>query len=372
MAKVLRSKYNSTGDRCVDACLNYGELRYKNEDGSPINIEVPCDKYEEAISDFEDRIKEGIVHDSVDTKEILKRGKFTYNQAKNIATEGKVKGVDFFEIDGSVECDHILGVSGSIEYALSLWNGESTQEALLKSVVRAIKVYGEEFINGLNLDNTVDINSYIRFAKNVSTIDSITDIRLYEARNYAIDNDIQIEDIDGKQKNINNMNLPLGAIGASIGLIFIQLVTNYGKNIDNNILFVILNLLCITIGTVVFMKVPKIIFDKYVKTNTKMIMDLFNEELEKSTYDNLLTEKEAHIILKNITKGEVSKLLIDMKGSVNKKISSSSLVNKESKFILDARRLIILPSEYEIKLALSKLVDKYNDKLISEYSIDSI
>ncbi|WP_042275335.1 hypothetical protein [Faecalimicrobium dakarense] len=363
MAKVLKSKYNSTGERCVDACLNYGDLRYINEDGSPINIEIPCDKYEEAVSDFEDRIREGIIQRAVETKEVLKRGAFTYNQAKNIAIDGKVRGLDFFEIDGSVECDHILGVSGSIEYALSLWNGDSTKEALLKSIIRAIKVYGEGFINGLSLDNTVDISLYTRFAKNVSTMDYMTDIKLYKARNYTIDNEVQIEGIGSKIKNMSAMNLILGLMGALIGLIFIQVATNFGKIIDNNILFLILNLLCVSIGGIIFINVPKRIIDKYVKNNTKMIMDLFNEELEIVTYDNLLTEKEAHIVLKNITKGEVSKLLMDMKGSVNKKISSNNLVSKESKFMLDARKTIVLPSEYDIKEGLNRLVGTYNEKL---------
>lgn len=372
MANALKSKYNSTGERCVDACLNYGELRYVNEDGSPVSIEIPCDKYEEAISDFEDRIKEEIIQSSIDAKELLKRGTFTYNQARNIVSEGKIKGLDFFEIDGSIECDHILGVSGSIEYALSLWNGESTQEALLKSIIRSIKVYGENFIKGLSLDNTVDIDSYIRFAKSLSTIDSMVDIKLYRIRNYAIDNDIQIESINEKHRTISNMNIPLGILGGLIGLICIQTLTNYGSNIGNELVFIILTLLSVLIGAFIFMKVPKMIIDKYVRNNTKMIMDLFNEELEKSVYENLLTEKESHIILKNITKGEVSKLLLDMKGSVNKKVSSSNLVNKESKFILDARRVIILPSEYEIKEGLSKLVDIYNDKLVNEYNVNSI
>lgn len=112
MARVLKNKYSSTGERCVDACLNYGELRYVNEDGSPIKIEVPCDKYEEAMFDFEDRIKEGITQTVLDPKEILRRGSITYNQAKVIASEGKIKGLDFFEIDGSIECEHVLGISG--------------------------------------------------------------------------------------------------------------------------------------------------------------------------------------------------------------------------------------------------------------------
>ncbi len=372
MAKILRSKYNSTGERCVDACLNYGELRYVNEDGSPISIEIPCDKYEEASSDFEDRVREGVTQSTIEPKEILKRGSLTYIQAKNLANEGRIKGLDFFEIDGSVECDHILGISGSVEYALSVWNGESKNEALVKGLVRAIKVYGEEFIKGLNLDNTVDLTSYMRFAKNLSTIESMVDVTLYKVKNYTIDNTIQIDGIDLNEKTIKNIDLPLGIAGAFLGFIIIQVCTSYGEIINNKTISILLNCVVMAIFGFIIIKGSRYITDKYVKNNTHIIMDMFNEELEKASYDNLLTDKEACIILKNITKGEVSRLLLDMKGSVNKKVSSSNIVTKETKFILDARRNIILPSEYEVKEALNRLVEKYQDKLSNEYDVNNI
>ncbi|MDO7204890.1 hypothetical protein Q5M85_12830 [Paraclostridium bifermentans] len=37
-----------------------------------MSIEIPLDKYEEAIADFEDRIKEGMTHATLEPKEILK------------------------------------------------------------------------------------------------------------------------------------------------------------------------------------------------------------------------------------------------------------------------------------------------------------
>ncbi len=371
MIKILKSKYSSSGERCVDACLNYGELRFVNEDGTPVSIEIPMDKYEEAIADFEDRIKEGMTQSTLEPKKILKRGSFTYNQAKIIANEGKVKGVDFFEIDGSVETEHILGMSGCIEYALSIWNGDSKEEALIKSIIRTIKIYGEEFIESLNLDSTVDKDAYIRFAKNLHFTSGSFDIELYKHRNYAIDEEFYLEDKKNYQK-INNVKLSLGIIGGSLAFLLVSLITNYGKLIDNMNLYIIINIICIIIGAVTFSRASKLMINKYIKDSNKEVMEMFNEEVERVSTDNLLTQKEIYIILKNITKGEFSKLLLDMKGSVNKKISSVNIVNKESKFILDARRFVILPSEFEIKQGLSILINGYKEKLSTDYNIDNV
>lgn len=372
MAKILKSKYNSTGERSVDACLNYGELRFTNEDGSPVLIEIPCDKYDEAISDFDDRVKEGITHKVFEAKEILKRGSITYNQAKIIAKEGKIKGLDFFEIDGSIECDHILGVSGSIEYALGIWNGETKDEALLKSIIRATKVFGEEFVKALNLDDSVDESVYLRFAQNIHSIESISDIELYEVKRLKIDNDIHDDEEGRKQKFFNGINFPIAIIGGLLSFILVQFATNYGHKMHSQSMYYVLSFLAFISGGIIPMQISKFIASKYVKTNTRGIMEMFNEELEKVSYENLLTEKEARLILKNITKGEVSKLLLEMKGSVNKKISSNTIVNKESKFLLDARRMVVLPSEFDIKIGFSRLVDYYKDKLANDYNVQKI
>ncbi|WP_092926847.1 hypothetical protein [Romboutsia hominis] len=372
MAKILKSKYSSTGERCVDACLNYGMLRYVNEDGSPVNIEIPFDKYEEAISDFQDRIKEGIAQKDMNPKAILKRGTISYNQAKELAIDGKIKGLDFFEIDGSVECEHILGISGSIEYALSIWNGESKIEALEKAVIRSIKVYGEDFIYGITLDEDSDEVEYLKFAKSIFSIENLMDVELYKSKNYSIDNEIEENDLNPKHKIFKSLDLPLGFLGGLLGFMIVQIATNFGENISNEIVYLLLNAITMSIVAFIMIKSINFITKKYVKNSTSSIMELFDEELEKVSYENLLTEKEVKLILKNITKGEVTKLLMDMKGSVNKKVSSNTLVTKETKFVLDSRRVIILPSEYEIIQTLTLLLNEYKSKRSKDYSIKKI
>lgn len=373
MAKVLKNKYNSTGERCIDACLNYGQLRYVKDDGSPISIEIPYDKYEEAISDFNERLREELIENTIQPKDLLKRGSITYNQAKAIANEGMIRGLEFYEIDGSVETEHILGISGSVEYALAIWNGDSRQEATKKAIMRALTVYGEEFIKSISLYNTVDTTTYIKFAKSVYSAGDILNVGLYKAQSYAIDKKIYEDDYSIKESIIEkikeHIEIPLIIIGILLGTGIIQSAIESGIQIENKALLLALNILIIGIFVFVAMKGSKFIREKHIKRSTQSIIDMFNEELEKVSYNNLLTKNEYKLILKNITKGEISKLLMDMKGSVNKKISSSTIVAKETKFMLDARKIIVLPNEYEIKEILENLVSIYMDKLNNEYNV---
>ncbi|MEN2258001.1 hypothetical protein AAIB48_09570 [Paraclostridium benzoelyticum] len=270
-----------------------------------------------------------------------------------------------------METEHILGMSGCIEYALSIWNGDSKNEALIKSILRSIKIYGDKFIESIKLDNTVDKSEYCRFANSLQSTNNSFDIDLYKYRNHTIEDDFYLEDEKNYQK-INNMKLILGVLGGTLAFFILALITNFGKLLSNSYIYILLNIVGIGAGGLATARLSKLILDKYIKNTNQEVMEMFNEEVERVSRDNLLTEKEIYIILKNITKGEFSKLLLDMKGSVNKKISSVNIVNKESKFILDARRYVILPSEYEIKQALDSLVNGYKSKLDTDYNVENV
>lgn len=57
-------------------------------DGKPMQIEVPSDKFDAAVQAMEEKIREGKipgVTDPNEAKNIVRKGHFTYQQAKNIA-----------------------------------------------------------------------------------------------------------------------------------------------------------------------------------------------------------------------------------------------------------------------------------------------
>lgn len=46
----IQSKYCKTGGKCISECFENGRFRYINSNGTHMQIEVPSDKYEAAIS----------------------------------------------------------------------------------------------------------------------------------------------------------------------------------------------------------------------------------------------------------------------------------------------------------------------------------
>lgn len=56
---AIQSKYCSSGSRCIQECFKNGKFRYLNADGTPMQIEVPSDKYDSAVEAMKNRIRRG-------------------------------------------------------------------------------------------------------------------------------------------------------------------------------------------------------------------------------------------------------------------------------------------------------------------------
>ena len=77
----IQTKYCSSGSKCISECFDNGKLRYLNPDGTPMQIEVPSDKYDAAVKAMENRIKNGEVpgvSNPSKAKDIVRKGHFTY------------------------------------------------------------------------------------------------------------------------------------------------------------------------------------------------------------------------------------------------------------------------------------------------------
>lgn len=150
----IQSKYCADGARCVKECFSdngRGVFRYYT-DGRPMQIEVPSDVYSDAVSAMKDRIKRGQVPGVTNPKEaenIIKKGHFTYKQARNIAKSGTVESITYDAVNGAIIASSALGVSAAITFAISIWNGEDLDIAVKSAVYSGLRIGGTSFLTSV-------------------------------------------------------------------------------------------------------------------------------------------------------------------------------------------------------------------------------
>lgn len=148
----IQTKYCNSGGKCVSECFENGKFRYWNADGSPMQVEVPTDKYDAAVQAMENRIKNGEmpgVTDPKEAKNIIRKGHFTYEQAKNIAKAGTVESITFDAVNGAIIATSALGISTVLSFATSVWNGEDFNVAIKNATYTGLKVGGTTFITAV-------------------------------------------------------------------------------------------------------------------------------------------------------------------------------------------------------------------------------
>lgn len=148
----IQTKYCATGSKCISECFEDGKFRYTNPDGSPMQIEVPSDKYDAAVQAMENRIKNGEVPGVTDPKEaknIVKKGHFTYEQAKNIAKAGTVESITYDAVNGAIIATTAFGISTVLAFATSVWSGDDFDVALKNATYTGLKVGGTTFITAI-------------------------------------------------------------------------------------------------------------------------------------------------------------------------------------------------------------------------------
>lgn len=149
----IQSKYCKTGSKCISECFENGKMKYTIENGTkPMQIEVPSDKYQDAIRSMENRIKNGQVPgvtDPSEAKNIVRKGHFTYAQARNIAKAGTIESLTYDSVNGAIIAGSSLGVSSIITFANSIWNGENFDTAIKNATYSGIRVGGTAFITSV-------------------------------------------------------------------------------------------------------------------------------------------------------------------------------------------------------------------------------
>lgn len=124
-----------------------GQYRY-----SGMKLEVPSDQYAEVVEKMREAISQGKVPGVTDPNQatsIVKRGHYTYAEAKNIAKAGNLDSLKFDMQTQAAACAFALGISAGIAFIIEIHNGASIQEALNSAAITGGKAGGIAMLGGV-------------------------------------------------------------------------------------------------------------------------------------------------------------------------------------------------------------------------------
>ena len=146
--EYIQSKYCNSGSKCISECIDNGMFKYTVDGGGFQKVEVPSDKYDEAIKNFENRIRSGKIKNITDpsyAKKIIIKGFFTQEQAINATRFFTPESLCYDAINGMIVTSSVMLISGTISFAISIWSGCNYIEALNNALDIALKAGGVAF-----------------------------------------------------------------------------------------------------------------------------------------------------------------------------------------------------------------------------------
>lgn len=396
----IQSKYCKTGADCIKECFDgNGTFRYMSN-GRPMKIEVPSDKYEEALSSMRTKIAEGKIPNVTDPNEaenIVQKGSVTYEQAKNIAKFGTVEGLAYDAVNGIQTFATAFGVSALITFAKSIWNNEDVDVALQNACCEGIKVGGVSWISGiigaqvgrtgveLGLRGATD--SIVRLAgpKAASLLSTATNkgIQLYggAALNHAskilrgnvvtgaittaVLSSVDIARLfSGKMsgaqcfKNIAKTASGVAggtggwmggaAAGAALGSFFPGIGTMVGGFVGG--------LAGAFTGGSIASATASAILDGFIEDDAKEMLRIVQKQFETVAFDYMLSKEECEEAIDEFKALDVPDLLRDMYASKNRKEFAKQIVESIVEDIAANRPAVPLPSNEKILESLQEIL----------------
>ena len=149
----IQSKYCNSPSATLKECFDdTGLFRYYSEPGVPMAIEVPADQYDSIIRLMRNKISQGLVPgvtDPAEAENIIRKGSITYTQAVNIAKAGNIDSLIFDAKNSCVSTAQAFGISAVVTFATSIWNKDTVDVALQKSMYTGLEVGGNVFVTSV-------------------------------------------------------------------------------------------------------------------------------------------------------------------------------------------------------------------------------
>lgn len=397
----IQSKYCKTGSKCIAECFEDGKMRYTIEGGTkPMQIEVPSDKYQEAVKAMENRIKNGQVPgvtDPNEAKNIVRKGHFSYNQVKNIAKAGTVESITYDSVNGIIISSSSFGISAAVTLATSIWNGEDFDTSIKLATYTGLKVGGTAFITsvlssqlskaGLNsalvgsseaivgimgpkasailvnafregtkIHGAVAMKSAAKLLRGnvitggvtVMVLSSFDVVNIFRGR------------ISGKQlfKNITNTTTTVAAGGAGwLG----------GAAIGSMILPGIGTVIGGLAGSLgagsIAGKATNTVLNKFVEDDAEQMIKIIETIFSELANDYLLNKKEAEISIDKLKEKLSGNTLKDMYANSSKEEFARKLLTPIIEGEVSKRRKINMPSEEKMQITLRTVLEEISDNM---------
>ena len=152
---AVQCKYCNSANASINNCFKTDKItgeksfRYYDLNGNPMQIEVPKDQYEKAVENFREKILAGEVkgiHNSKEAENIIRKGKLTYKQVKNIAKAGTFESLVYDAATGAIECTAICGISALVSFGITYWKTGDKKRAAEVAFYTGIEVFGISFM----------------------------------------------------------------------------------------------------------------------------------------------------------------------------------------------------------------------------------
>ena len=333
----IQSKYCQTGSACVNECFDeQGNFRYL-KDGKPMQIEVPSDKYDAAVEAMQDKIRKGKVPGVKDINEaenIVRKGHFTYEQARNIAKAGTVESITYDAANGAVAAKSALKIAtasvlkvGGTAFVTSVLAGQLSKAGLNSALVGSseaiVSVMGPKasallinaFRDGGNIYGAAAMKSAAKLLRgNVITAGATVVI----LSSFDIANIFQGR-ISGKQlfKNLaNTATTVAGGTGGWIG----------GAAVLPGIGTIVGGLVGSVVAGAAAGKATETVLGNFIEDDADEMVRIIQKEFEKLAKDYLLNQKEAEKSVDRLGEKLDGSILKDMYASSNRREYARNLL----------------------------------------------
>lgn len=405
----IQTKYCATGSRCVNECFDdvTKQMKYINPDGTPMQIEVPSDKYDDAIRAMKHKIKNGQVpgvSDPEKAEKILKKGKCTYKQAVNVAKFGTVESLTYDAINGLKLAGISMGISSVLSFSIAVWNGKDWDEALKDSVYSGLKVGGvawagsivaaqlgrtgmEQALRGTTdyLVKNMGSKAYHLLANALRSSDKFiygaaamnhaskllrgnvvtgfaTTLVLSGADFYRLFKG----HVSGAQvfKNVTKTGASVaGGIGGWMGGAAAGGIAGSAIPIVGNVAGAFIGgILGSLAGGTASNKVTEIVLDHFIEEDAKEMMKIVEEEFSSLAFDYLLNEEEAKNIIDKFKEKDIPDILRNMYASSDRKEFAQKLFEPNIIELVKNREKIVLPTDEELIQGLGEVLEEISDR----------